>query len=162
MAVTMQESRTLGFLIHDIARIQRAEFAKRAVDMQLTQTQWRAVAYLARMEGCRQNELAEVIEVRPITVCRLLDRLAALDLIERRADPDDRRASKLFLTARARAKVERLRAIAEAIARRALSGFSAADREKLLDLLVLVRHNLGGQRGTEPSPVQEGRSHGRV
>ena len=70
------------------------------MELSSTQTQWRAIAYLSRMEGCRQNELAEVIEVRPITVCRLLDRLAALDLIERRADPGDRRASRLFLTAK--------------------------------------------------------------
>ncbi|MGH8263265.1 MAG: MarR family winged helix-turn-helix transcriptional regulator, partial [Steroidobacteraceae bacterium] len=94
----MQESRTLGFLIHDIGRMLRAEFAVRAVELRLTQTQWRAIAYLARMEGCRQNELAEIIEVRPITVCRLLDRLAALELIERRPDPEDRRATRLFLT----------------------------------------------------------------
>src|SRR5258705_7619834 len=105
----MQESRTLGFLIHDIGRMLRAEFAVRAVELRLTQTQWRAIAYLARMEGCRQNELAEVIEVRPITVCRLLDRLAALELIERRPDPEDRRGTRLFLTARSRAKGERPR-----------------------------------------------------
>jgi MarR family transcriptional regulator, transcriptional regulator for hemolysin len=156
------ESPTLGFLIHDIGRMLRAEFAKRAVDLQLTQTQWRAIAYLARMEGCRQNELAEVIEVRPITVCRLLDRLAAADLIERRADPDDRRASRLFLTARARAKVERLRAIADGITKRALTGVSAADREKLLDLLVLVRRTLAGNRGADAPQVAEERVHGRA
>src|SRR5882672_8468537 len=144
----MQETRALGFLIHDVGRMLRTEFAARAVELRLTQTQWRAIAYLSRMEGCRQNELAEVIEVRPITVCRLLDRLAALDLIERRADPDDRRATRLFLTARAKAKVERLRSIADGISKRALTGVSAADREKLLDLLTYVRRNLAARRAT--------------
>jgi DNA-binding MarR family transcriptional regulator len=158
----MQESRTLGFLIHDIGRMLRAEFAVRAVELQLTQTQWRAIAYLSRMEGCRQNELAEVIEVRPITVCRLLDRLAALDLIERRADPGDRRASRLFLTVRARAKVERLRAIADGISKRALTGVSAADREKLLDLLVFLRRNLAMKRSADARLAQlEERANGR-
>jgi DNA-binding MarR family transcriptional regulator len=157
----MQESRTLGFLIHDIGRMLRADFAARAVDLRLTQTQWRAIAYLSRMEGCRQSELAEVIEVRPITVCRLLDRLAALDLIERRAHPGDRRASQLFLTARARAKVERLRAIGDGISKRAMTGLSAADREKLLDLLVSLRRNLASQRPTDARIQVEDRANGR-
>jgi DNA-binding MarR family transcriptional regulator len=113
------------------------------------------------MEGCRQNELAEVIEVRPITVCRLLDRLAALDLIERRADPGDRRATRLFLTARARAKVERLRSIADGISKRALTGVSTADREKLLDLLTFVRRNLAARRATDARSTTEERTHGR-
>jgi DNA-binding MarR family transcriptional regulator len=158
----MQESPTLGFLIHDIGRMMRAEFAVRAVDLQLTQTQWRAIAYLARMEGCRQNELADVIEVRPITVCRLLDRLAALDLIERRDDPGDRRASRLFLTPRARAKVERLRSIGEGVTKIAVSGLTPADRDKLLDLLVFVRRNLAGNRSASAKPAPEVRAHGRA
>ena len=157
----MQESRTLGFLIHDIGRMMRAEFAGRAVELQLTQTQWRAIAFLSRMEGCRQAELADVIEVRPITVCRLLDRLAALDLIERRDDPGDRRASRLFLTARARAKVERLRNIGEGVTRIALSGLAAAERDKLLDLLVFVRRNLAGNRAASPRNSVEEQAHGR-
>lgn len=158
----MQESRTLGFLIHDIGRMLRAEFAVRAVELRLTQTQWRAIAYLARMEGCRQNELAEVIEVRPITVCRLLDRLAALELIERRPDPEDRRATRLFLTARARAKVERLRSIADGISKRALASVSATEREKLLDLLMVVRRNLASKRSSETRTNPEERPNGRV
>jgi MarR family transcriptional regulator for hemolysin len=158
----VQESRTLGFLIHDIGRMMRAEFALRAVDLQLTQTQWRAIAYLSRMEGCRQNELADVIEVRPITVCRLVDRLAALDLIERRDDPGDRRASRLFLTARARAKVERLRSIGEGVTRIAVTGLAADEREKLLDLLVFVRRNLAGSRSTNGRGAAIGEpAHGR-
>ena len=158
----MQESRTLGFLVHDIGRMLRAEFAVRAVELRLTQTQWRAIAYLARMEGCRQNELAEVIEVRPITVCRLLDRLAALELIERRPDPQDRRATRLYLTARARAKVERLRAIADGISKRALATVSAAEREKLLDLLTLVRRNLASRRPSEARTNPEERPNGHL
>jgi DNA-binding MarR family transcriptional regulator len=102
-----------------------------------------------------------VIEVRPITVCRLLDRLAALDLIERRPDPADRRASRLFLTARARAKVERLRAIGDGISKRAMTGLSAADREKLLDLLVSLRRNLANQRTTDARIPLEERANGR-
>jgi DNA-binding MarR family transcriptional regulator len=158
----MQETRALGFLIHDIGRMLRAEFAVRAVELRLTQTQWRAIAYLARMEGCRQNELAIVIEVRPITLCRLLDRLASLDLIERRADPDDRRATRLFLTARARAKVERLRSIADGISKRALVGVGAAEREKLLDLLTVVRRNLANKRPADARSNPEERPNGRV
>jgi DNA-binding MarR family transcriptional regulator len=141
----MVRSHSLGFLVHDIARLIRADFAARPESRQITQTQWRTLAYLARMEGCRQNELAAVLEVRPITLGRLLDRLEGAGLVERRPDPLDRRAVRLHLTARARARVERLRAVAGITYERALRGLSGAERARLLELLARVRTNLGAE-----------------
>jgi MarR family transcriptional regulator for hemolysin len=141
---------TLGFLVHDIARMVRGDFAARAVRQGLTQTQWRAIAYLARMEGCSQTELAEVCEVRPITLGRQLDRLAALGLIERRDDPRDRRAIRVYCTPRMRAKLEKLQSIAALTYERALAGLAASDRDTLMRLLAHVRANLAGAPATQP------------
>ena len=80
----------LGFLITDLARLIRDDFTARMADIGMTQAQWRVLTHLARMEGCRQAELAEILEVAPITLARLLDRLEESGLIERRPRPGDR------------------------------------------------------------------------
>jgi MarR family transcriptional regulator, transcriptional regulator for hemolysin len=154
---------TLGFLAHDIARMIRADFAVRAERLGLTQTQWRAIAYLGRMEGCSQTELAEVCEVRPITLGRQLDRMAALGLIDRRDDPRDRRAIRLYFTPRLRAKVEKLQSIAAVTYERALAGLTAADRDTLMGLLARVRANLAVAQVSERkvrTVTRQERQHG--
>jgi MarR family transcriptional regulator for hemolysin len=88
--------------------------------------------------------------VRPITLGRQLDRLAALGLIDRRDDPRDRRAIRLYFTPRLRAKVEQLQSIAEVTYERALAGLTAGDRETLMGLLARVRANLADAPASEP------------
>lgn len=142
----MQARPRFGYLVHDVARLIRAEFASRAIRHRMTQTQLRTIVYLGRMEGCSQRELAEVIEVRPITLGRQLDLLEASGLIERRPDPVDRRALCLYLTPKSRARLEQLHEIGDVIYERAMRKLTKTERDTLLRLLDTVRATLTEER----------------
>lgn len=142
----MQVRPRLGYLVHDVARLIRAEFAARAIRHRMTQTDLRTIAYLGRMEGCSQRELAEVIEVRPITLGRQIDLLETSGMIERRPDPVDRRAVCLYLTPKSRARLEQLHEIGDAIYERATRNLTKTERETLLRLLDTVRETLAQDR----------------
>lgn len=88
----------LLFLIHNVARLLRIEADKRARRRGMTRAQWVMLIWLDRRPGLSQKELAELLEVEPITVARLVDRMEARGLVERRADPMDRRVWRLHLT----------------------------------------------------------------
>ncbi len=138
----MTRSPTLPFLLHDVTRMLRAGFRRHAGRSQFTPAQWRVLAYLSRMEGCLQRELAEVVEVRPMTIARLLDRMQHLKLIERRRDTTDRRAQRIYLTSRARVAVREMRSIGRRCSNEAVRGLSAIERRALVDLLSRLRANL--------------------
>lgn len=133
---------TIGFLLNDTARLFRRAFNARARGSGITALQWRLVTYLIRHDGIRQGPLAELIEVQPITLSRMIDRLVEADLVERRADPTDRRAWLLHLTPRARATIESKRHLAEELTEDAVEGLSAAERDQLIALVERVRANL--------------------
>jgi MarR family transcriptional regulator for hemolysin len=133
---------SFGFLLHDIARLMRKRFDQRARGLGLTRAQWQVLAHLARHEGINQAGLAEILEIEPITVGRLIDRMEEAGWVERRADPSDRRARLLYMTAKARPVFDRMRALADAVRGEALSGFSPAEREQLMATLVAIRGNL--------------------
>lgn len=122
----------------------RAGFRRHAGRNRFTPAQWRALAYLSQMEGCLQRELADVVEVRPMTIGRLLDRMQQLQLIERRRDTTDRRAQRVYLTPRARVAVREMRAIGRRCSNEAVRGLSAPERRALVDLLARLRANLAG------------------
>src|SRR5258708_37007066 len=82
---------TLGFLLHDVARLLRRRFEQNARGSGLTRSQWHVLAYLAQNEGINQSGLAVLLEIEPITLGRIVDKLQILGLIERRPDPSDRR-----------------------------------------------------------------------
>ena len=90
--------RNLGFLLHDVARLMRKRFEQKARGLGLTRSQYSVLAHLARNEGIQQGGLAEILEVEPITLTRILDRLEEAELVERRAHPKDRRIRLLHLT----------------------------------------------------------------
>src|SRR5260221_13840095 len=92
--------RALGLVLHDVARVLRKRFEQRAraAALPLTRSQWSVLAHLSRQEGINQAALAQILEIEPITLVRLLDRLQAAGLVERRPDPTDRRARVLVLT----------------------------------------------------------------
>lgn len=145
---------TIGFLLNDSARLYRRAFNARVRDSGITALQWRLITYLKRHEGIRQGPLAELIEVEPITLSRMVDRLVEAGLIERRADPADRRAWQLYLTARAGELIGGVRPEVEALNDVALEGLSAAERDRLLDLVERVRANLSRrvcQKEQEPA-----------
>lgn len=136
----MQE--TIGFILNDTARLYRRAFNARVRDSGITALQWRLITYLKRHEGIRQGPLAELIEVEPITLSRMVDRLVEAGLLERRADPADRRAWQLHLTARAADLLDGIRPAVEALNEESLEGLSAAERDQLVDLVERVRANL--------------------
>lgn len=138
----MIQDPSLAFLVHDIARLMRQEYASTVGPHQATQTHLRTIAHLARMEGCSQRELAEVIDVTPMTLGRQVDQLEAAGFIERRADPSDRRCFRLYLTDRSRGEVQELRKIANGIAERATRRLAGQDIDALIRLLAIVHDTL--------------------
>lgn len=135
-------SESIGFLLNDSARLFRRAFNARTRETGITALQWRLITYLKRHEGIRQGPLADLIEVEPITLSRMVDRLEEAGLIERRADPTDRRAWRLYLTTHAIQMLGEMRPIAERLVEEATEGLSAAEREQLIALVEKVRTNL--------------------
>lgn len=133
---------TLGFLLHDVARLLRKRFEQNARGFGLTRSQWQVLAYLMQNEGINQSGLAELLEIEPITLGRIVDKLQTLGLVERRPDPSDRRVWLLHLTPTARPKVTQLRRIGEITRGEALTGMSEADTERLLKTLQTLKANL--------------------
>ncbi|MGD2129160.1 MAG: MarR family transcriptional regulator [Lysobacterales bacterium] len=144
---------TLGFLIYDISRLMRSSIMERLGDLGLTEAQWRAIAHLTRMEGCRQTDLAQSLEIRPITLGRVVDRLEASGFVERRQHPTDRRAVTLHLTPSAGPLVNRLRELGQELREYALQGIDVADRQHLNRMLVRMRDNLSREGGTMPQEI---------
>ncbi len=137
-------SRTLGFVLNDVARLLRKRFEQRAraAALGLTRAQAAVLAYLARQEGINQAALAQILDLEPITLARLLDRLQAASLIERRPDPKDRRAHLLYLTEAAYPLLDRIFALAADVREEALVGIPEPDRIRLLDMLIEMKSNL--------------------
>jgi MarR family transcriptional regulator, transcriptional regulator for hemolysin len=137
-------SRTLGFVLNDVARLLRKRFEQRAraASLGLTRAQAAVLANLARQEGINQASLAQILELEPITLARLLDRLQAAGLVERRPDPKDRRAHLLYLTQSAFPLLDRIFALAGAVREEALAGIVEPDRTLLLDMMLKMRGNL--------------------
>ncbi|GIK99170.1 MAG: MarR family transcriptional regulator [Alphaproteobacteria bacterium] len=139
--------RSFGFLLHDSARLLRRDFERRARALGLTRAQWAAIAHLRRQEGCNQSTLADLLDVEPITLARLLDRMEAAGLIERRPDPADRRARLVFLTAKAKPLIERLAEFAAETRQNALAGLSPEEQDRFVEALLRVRANLSRRAG---------------
>jgi DNA-binding MarR family transcriptional regulator len=133
---------TFGFLLHDVARLLRKNFNRRVQSLGMTQEQCRVILHLSRNEGVQQVELAELLEIKPITLARLLDKLEESALIERRRNPDDRRAFRLYLTAGAHAVLHNILAIGAATRADANKDVSAADLQKLFSVLSRLKTNL--------------------
>lgn len=135
-------SETIGFLLNDTARMFRRAYNARTKGSGITALQSRVLTYLARYPGIRQGPLAELIEVEPITLSRMIDRLEESGLVERRADPTDRRAWQLHLTASAEPLLDTLRETARDVVAEATEGLSDAERDELTRLVERVRANL--------------------
>ena len=134
--------RSFGFLLYDAARLLRRDFDRRARSLGLTRAQWSVLAHLNRNEGSNQATVADTLELEPITLVRLLDRLEAAGWVERRPDPSDRRARQLFLREKARPVLEQLMALGAETRALALAGISEAEQEFLIQALSKVRANL--------------------
>src|SRR5437867_11079910 len=124
----MDLDRSFGFLVHDVARLFGRRFNQRALlFLGLTRAQCKVLGYLARNEGINQAGLADLLEIRPMTLVRQIDRMEDAGWIERRADPADRRARRLYLTAKARPVLGRIWNVANETRDEALAPLSAAE-----------------------------------
>jgi DNA-binding MarR family transcriptional regulator len=147
---------TLGFLLHDVARFLRKRFEQRARDLGLTRSQWHTLAYLNANEGIHQGGLADILEIEPITLVRILDKLQDRGLIERRQHPTDRRIWQLYLRDAARPLIAEMKTIGEATRAEALAGLAEADRDHLVEMLCRMKLNLVAAT-TSPADDEEAR-----
>ncbi len=132
----------LGFLISDVSRLMRKRFDERARLFSATRAQWKTLFILSRNEGINQGGLADLLEVEPITLCRMIDRLEESGLVERRRDPSDRRAWRIYLTEAAQPVLIQLRDYADEMMEAALIGLDAGERDALTASLEAIRANL--------------------
>jgi len=135
-------NREFAFILNDVARLLRTYADHRAAQFGITRAQWVVLVRVQRSEGLNQSELAEILDLQPITLTRLLDKLCDSGLIERRPDPTDRRAKRLFLTAAARPVLERLGALGEETMASTLAGVERESVEQMVSKLAVVKHNL--------------------
>ena len=135
-------SRELAFALHDVARMLRTYSDHRAREVHMTRAQWAVLSKLRRSEGLKQCELADMLDLAPITLARLIDKLTASGLVERREDAADRRANRLFLTPDAAPALKRLDILSEDVLGRALSGLDEATITNLRTSLERIRSNL--------------------
>ena len=136
------EKTSFGFLVTDVTRLMRKLFDRRAQRFDLTRAQWRALKRLHHGEGITQNELAEFLEMEPIAVGRVIDRLQKAGFIERRADPADRRVWRLHLLAKAHGVVDDMELISNDLFRHAQRGISAAEMKQMMGVLARMKDNL--------------------
>ncbi|HUP66817.1 MAG TPA: MarR family transcriptional regulator [Sphingomicrobium sp.] len=129
--------------IGETAHALRKAFTRRATDLGVTGAQWKVLFKLSRTPDIRQVELAEMLDIEPITLTRILDRLQDAGLIERVADPADRRAWRLHLTVKAGPLVKKLRTIADDMTAEAFAGIDPKDIETTRQVLALVRERAG-------------------
>ena len=147
---TLDPELNVGFLLHDVSRLMRASFDQRAQALGLTRAQWRVLIHLAPREGINQSALADILELDAVTMGRHVDRLERDGWLERRADPGDRRAWRLYLTAAAQPTLAQMDAIATEMQAAALDGVPEADRARLAEMLTRIKANLA------PGPAEEG------
>jgi MarR family transcriptional regulator for hemolysin len=135
-------NREFAFTLVDTARLIRTYADQLGAQYGITRAQWAVMARLERHEGLNQSELAEILDLQPITLTRLLDRLSAGGLIERRADPDDRRANRLYLTSAARPLLQRLANLSEELMATALAGVDRSAIAMMMPHLTAMKENL--------------------
>lgn len=148
---------SFGFVMHETARMLSKRFDQRAreLGLGLTRAQCQVLAYLVYREGINQAGLADLLEIEPISLARLIDRMEQAGWVERRADPHDRRARRLFVTEKAKPVFARMVEVGTDTRAEALAGLTVSEREQLMELLLRVRRNLS-ERETAPAPQAAG------
>ena len=133
----------LAWEIAETHRAMRRYYDRRAAELGVTTAQWRVIAHVGHAPGLKQVELAERLDVEPITAGRIVDRLEESGLIARQPDPGDRRVWRLFLTEKAEPISGKLRDLAEEMADEAFAGFALTELQLIRDQLARVRENVG-------------------
>lgn len=132
---------TIPFEIGETAHVLRKAFDRLAVGLGVTRAQWKVLFKLTRTPGLRQVELADMLELEPITLCRIVDRLEEAGLVERSRDPEDRRAWRLHITTKAQPLIEKLQAIGAELVGQAFAGIDPKDIEITRKVLAQAREN---------------------
>ena len=136
----------LLLVIHDLARLMRTRADQKARAHGMTRAQWVIMFRLELRPGLSQNELAALVEVEPITVARLIDRLEARGLVERRLDPEDRRVRRLHLTETARPLLDQLHAYGADVRERLTASLAPAEVEFVTKALLTMKESLLAER----------------
>ena len=142
---------SFAYTLHDVTCLFRKHFDRRAIRFDLTRAQWRALKSIRRREGLSQTELAEFLEMEPIAVGRVIDRLAAAGFVERRADPNARRRWCLHLTAKAHDVTDDMEVLASELRHESLAGVTQADFEAFERVLTKIRANLAAIESSNES-----------
>jgi MarR family transcriptional regulator for hemolysin len=134
--------RDLAFIINDVGRLLRTYADQEARRYGMTRAQWAVLRRLESNQGLKQSELADMLDLQPITLTRLVDRLCDSGLIERRADPNDRRAKRLFLTPEAQPLMQRLDILGQQLMESILTGLPPEKTDAALSYLGALKDNL--------------------
>lgn len=138
----LDRTRSFGFLLTDASRLYVRRFEQRVVSLGLTLPQCKTLAHLAQREGISQAQLSESADIEPMALVRILDRMEADGWLERRDDPDDRRARRLYLKAKARPLLDDIWRLSDATRGEAFEGIPRQQAELLIALMVQIRSNL--------------------
>ena len=139
----------IGYLLADNSRLARRAFDERVRADGVTGPQARMLLMLERSPEEHQGFYADLLDVEPITLCRMVDRLEDAGLVERRPDPGDRRARRLHLTAKSREKLARVRERLDEMVDEMLTGLSDSERQEFVRLLKVLHTNLASLREQE-------------
>jgi len=147
------------FALFEVQRLLRLYADKQASKYGLTRTQWAVLAKVNRSEGLKQTEVAEMLEMQPITLTRLIDKLCDSGLIERRSDASDRRVNRLYLTKAARPLMAKLGTLRSEITATAFTGFNVSDAHRLVGQLETIKDNVRDalQSANGPTKLKERR-----
>jgi DNA-binding MarR family transcriptional regulator len=141
-------NRSFGFVLHETARLLTKRYDQRAKFLGMTRAQIQLLAYLVYHEGINQAGLAELLEIEPISLARLIDRMEQAGWVERRSDPKDRRAWLLYVTEKTKPVFAKMIEVGQDVRAEALQGLTPQERDQILELLLRVRRNLS-EKGTE-------------
>lgn len=137
--------------LSEVARLIRGDFKRRAQHLGLTQPQWRVLISLSKWPGVNQVTLAEILEVHPVTVTQIVDRLVKAGWVRREPHASDRRAVSLHLTESAGPLLLDLNVVANQVREAALAGLDRSERSQLESLLLRIKRNLGGESSSPPA-----------
>jgi len=142
------------FALFEVQRLLRLYADKQASQYGLTRTQWAVLAKVSRTEGLKQAEIAEMLEIQPITLTRLIDKLCNSGLLERRSDATDRRINRLYLTKAARPLMAKLAALRSEVVATACTGFSHSEVHRLVEQLETIKDNVRDALQTAPTATK--------
>jgi MarR family transcriptional regulator for hemolysin len=130
------------FTLGEVQRLVRAYADRAAARFGITRAQWAVLAKIERSEGMKQTELAEQMEMQPITLTRLIDKLCDSGWIERRGDESDRRVNRLYLRRAGRQLLGKLSGLRSELTATALDGISPVDAQRLLSQMEAIKENV--------------------